>query len=125
MDPIAIHLRADGIAVVHAPTDLDKDSAPVLRRAFIALANSAIKPVVIVACGAVDFSDSTGLGALVGGQRRMTAKGGHLVLAAVNERFAKVLRITMMNRQFEIYPTAPDAVEAFAGTASGAESSDV
>jgi anti-sigma B factor antagonist len=109
-----MHLRADGIAVVHAPVMLDKDTASQLRSAFIALTNTEAIPRIVVDCGAVEFVDSTGLGVLVGGRKRAGARDGALVLADVSERIRNTMRVTGLLKIFTVYGTASEAVEALA-----------
>jgi anti-sigma B factor antagonist len=112
--PLSIHLRADGIAVVSAPSMLDKDTAPRLRTALVALTSTETVPRIVLDCGGVEFADSTGLGVLVGARKRAGARNGVVVLADVSERIRKTLRVTGLLKLFTAYATASDAVEALA-----------
>jgi len=56
---------------------------------------------------AVDFIESTGLGALIGGRRRAHALKGSLRLVCTEEQLLKIFRITGLDKVFAIY----DSVE--------------
>ena len=55
--------------------------------------------------------DSTGIGVLAAAARRVTSRGGAFVLAADDPRFLRTLRITGLDRLFDIQPTLTEAVE--------------
>ena len=110
--PLSMHLRADGITVLHAPTELDKDSAARVRSALIALMNTEQVPRIVLDFGAVEFVDSTGLGVLVGTLKRARVRGAVFVLADMSERVRKTFRVTGLLKVFTVYDTASAAVEA-------------
>jgi anti-sigma B factor antagonist len=60
----------------------------------------------------VDFIESTGLGALIGGRRRAHALKGSLVLVCTEEQMLKIFRITGLDKVFTIH----DSVEAATAT---------
>jgi anti-sigma B factor antagonist len=55
--------------------------------------------------------DSAGIGVLAAAARRVTSTGGAFVLAADDPRFLRTLRITGLDRLFDIQPTLTEAVE--------------
>jgi anti-sigma B factor antagonist len=112
MPELAMHLHADGVAVVHAPAMLDADTAPALRKALAALADTPTAPRVVVDCTAVEFTDSTGLAVLVGALKRVRARDGALVLAAVGERLGKTLRITGLAKAITVHESVEAALAA-------------
>jgi anti-sigma B factor antagonist len=60
----------------------------------------------------VAFLDSTGLGVLVGGLKRVRAHDGTLSLVCTQERILKVFRITGLTKVFPIHASVPDALGA-------------
>jgi benzoate-CoA ligase len=60
----------------------------------------------------VAFLDSTGLGVLVGGLKRVRAHDGSLTLVCTQERILKVFRITGLTKVFPIHASVDEAVNA-------------
>jgi anti-sigma B factor antagonist len=58
---------------------------------------------------AVDFIESTGLGALIGGRRRAHALKGSLCLVCTEEQLLKIFRITGLDKVFAIYDSVEQA----------------
>jgi anti-sigma B factor antagonist len=65
---------------------------------------------VIADLRAVEFLDSTGLGAIVGGHKRLRTIEGSLILAASPERITRLFRITGLDRAFMLSPSVPEAI---------------
>jgi len=63
----------------------------------------------------VAFLDSTGLGVLVGGLKRVNPYEGELTIICDNEKILRIFRITGLEKIFTIYPDARD----LAGTQAG------
>ena len=63
----------------------------------------------------VGFLDSTGLGVLVGGLRRVRAHDGSLDLVCTREPILKIFRITGLTEVFGIYQTVDQAIAARKG----------
>jgi len=64
---------------------------------------------LVLDLNAVTFIDSTGLGALISARRRAHAFKGSLLLACDIDVVLRVLRITGLDRVFEIVPTVDSA----------------
>ena len=60
----------------------------------------------------VDVLDSTGLGVLVGGLKRVRAHDGSLDLVCTQERILKIFRITGLTKVFGIHETVDGAIAA-------------
>jgi anti-sigma B factor antagonist len=56
------------------------------------------------------FIDSTTLGVLVGGVKRLRSNDGQLSLVCNDRNITKIFEITGLDRVFTIYPTRDDAV---------------
>jgi anti-sigma B factor antagonist len=70
-------------------------------------------PKVVVDLDAVPFMDSSGLGALMGGVRRMREIGGDLAVACTREQHLKLFTITGFGEGVSIAPTVEEAAKGF------------
>ncbi len=64
---------------------------------------------VIINLSKVEYLDSTGLGVLIGGLKRLREAGGNLVLVAPGMRIQRIFEITGLNKIFDIYATEEEA----------------
>jgi len=60
----------------------------------------------------VRFLDSTGLGTLVGGLKRLREPGGSLTLVIVAPRILRLFQITGLTKVLAIHPTVAEAITA-------------
>jgi anti-sigma B factor antagonist len=70
-------------------------------------------PRVVVDLDGVPFMDSSGLGALMGGVRRMREIGGDLAIACTREQHLKLFTITGFGEGVSIAPTVEEAAKGF------------
>lgn len=64
---------------------------------------------IIVLLANVRFIDSSGLGALLSGNKQAAAKSGKFVLCAIQQQVMSMFELTRLNRVFEIYADLNDA----------------
>ncbi|HEX6076874.1 MAG TPA: STAS domain-containing protein [Micromonosporaceae bacterium] len=95
--------------VLEVGGEIDVYTAPRLKERLLELVADGTRQIV-VDLEAVEFLDSTGLGVLVGGLRRIRAQGGHLMLVSGQERILKIFRITGLAGFFDIYPSVEAAI---------------
>src|SRR5258706_9560134 len=105
------HYSKDGIEVIDVGGEIDIYTAPRLRELLIDLVSKNSYQLV-VNMDKVEFLDSTGLGVLVGGLKRVRAHDGSLDLACTQERILKIFRITGLTKVFGIHPTVGQAIAA-------------
>src|SRR6059058_2060327 len=105
------HHARDGIEVIDVQGEIDMYTAPRLRELLIDLVSRGSYQLV-VNLDKVGFLDSTGLGVLVGGLRRVRAHDGSLDLVCTQARILKILKITGLTEVFGIYETADQAIAA-------------
>jgi anti-sigma B factor antagonist len=103
------HHNQDGIEIVEVEGEIDVYTAPRLRELLIELVNEGHHQL-IVNMEKVEFLDSTGLGVLVGGLKRVRAHDGSLDLVCNQERILKIFRITGLTKVFGIHGTVDDAI---------------
>ena len=108
------HHAKDGIEVIDIRGEIDMYTAPRLRELLIDLVSKGSYQLV-VNLDKVGFLDSTGLGVLVGGLRRVRAHDGSLDLVCTQQRILKILKITGLTEVFGIYETADQAIAATKG----------
>jgi anti-sigma B factor antagonist len=88
-------------AVLTLRGEIDVYTAPRLRQAIIDLVDAG-ENNIIVDMEKVDFLDSTGLGVLVGGLKRVKTQEGNLSLVATQDKILRIFEITGLNKVFPI-----------------------
>jgi anti-sigma B factor antagonist len=99
----------DNSYVIALAGEVDLYTAPEFKQQLLDVIGQGAKEVV------VDFSDttfidSTTLGVLVGGVKRLRTNEGQLSLVCSDRNITKIFEITGLDRVFTIYPTRDEAV---------------
>jgi anti-sigma B factor antagonist len=97
----------NGYTVLAVHGEVDVYTAPRLRERLVELVSQG-KNQIVVDLEGVDFLDSTGLGVLVGGLKRLRSHDGDLTLVCTQQRILKVFEITGLTKVFAIH----DSVDA-------------
>ncbi|MBV8370120.1 MAG: STAS domain-containing protein [Candidatus Eremiobacteraeota bacterium] len=109
-EDLSIHVHLiDDTQVFELVGSLDIATSPTVRAALTS-ASERGNHRLIVDLTRVDFLDSTGLGALIGGQRRAKEFDGEVRLVAKEGQILRLLRITGLLKVFAVYPTLDQAV---------------
>jgi len=109
---LALATREEGDrTVVQVTGEVDVYTAPKLREQLVSLVDAGRYDIVVDMDG-VEFLDSTGLGVLVGGLKRVRTHDGSLRLVCSQERILKIFRITGLTKVFPIYDSVSDALTA-------------
>ena len=109
--------QVDGDSYVIALAgEVDLYTAPEFKQQLLEVISQGAKNVV------VDFSDttfidSTTLGVLVGGVKRLRSNDGQLALVCSDRNITKIFEITGLDRVFTIYATRDEAVQGGSGQA--------
>ena len=101
----------DGHTIIEVGGEIDVYTAPKLRERIIELVDEG-QYHLAVDLEKVEFLDSTGLGVLVGGLKRVRAHDGSLRLVCTQERILKIFRITGLTKVFPIHGSVEEAVSA-------------
>ena len=112
-----VYSEGPGYTVVAVGGEIDVYSAPRLRERLLDLVEAG-NYQMIVDMEAVEFLDSTGLGVLVGGLKRVRAHDGWIDLVCTQSRMLRIFRITGLNRVFSIHNSVAEAVAAHDGPAA-------
>jgi anti-sigma B factor antagonist len=99
----------EGAAVLTLRGEIDVYTAPRLRQAIIDLVDGGASRIV-VDMEKVDFLDSTGLGVLVGGLKRVRMQEGSLSIVTSQDKILKIFDITGLNKVFPVHRSVEDAV---------------
>jgi len=94
--------------VVAVGGEIDVYTAPRLRDKITELVGDGVYHLIIDMEG-VEFLDSTGLGVLVGGLKKVRAHDGSLQLICTQERLLKIFRITGLAKVFTIHASTEAA----------------
>jgi anti-sigma B factor antagonist len=109
---LALATREEGDrTVVQVTGEVDVYTAPKLREQLVSLVDAGRYDIVVDMDG-VEFLDSTGLGVLVGGLKRVRTHDGSLRLVCSQERILKIFRITGLTKVFPIYDSVSEALTA-------------
>ena len=104
----------EGYRLLRPSGDLDVYTVGSLRDALGKMIDDET-PKVVVDLDGVPFMDSSGLGALMGGVRRLREAGGDLAIACTKEQHLKLFNITGFGEGVSIAPTAEEAAKGFRG----------
>ncbi|MGO4258160.1 STAS domain-containing protein [Marmoricola sp. RAF53] len=111
MDLTLTTRETDGRTVVVVGGEIDVYTAPKLRDKITELVNAGHHSL-LVDLEQVEFLDSTGLGVLVGGLKKVRAQDGSMSLICSQDRLLKIFRITGLAKVFTIHDSEADALSA-------------
>lgn len=101
----------DGVPIIELEGEVDVYTAPRLKSRLVDLVDQG-KYQIVVDLEQVDFMDSSGLGVLVGGLKRVRTRDGAIHIICTKEKILKIFRITGLTKVFPIYSTQEEAVSA-------------
>ncbi len=106
--------------VISLTGEVDLYTAPEFKAQLLDVIGKGAK-LVIVDFTNTTFIDSTTLGVLVGGVKRLRGNDGELSLVCNDRNITKIFEITGLDRVFTIYPTRSEAIDQI-GASSGSPS---
>jgi anti-anti-sigma factor len=89
---------------------LDASISPELKGEFLVICKPQLKELVIDLSN-VEFCDSTGLSALLIAERKMRENGGIVKLAGVQKKVLSLIKISHLDRAFQIFDTVAKALK--------------
>src|SRR5437667_10582392 len=99
----------DSSYVISLAGEVDLYTAPEFKQQLLEVIAQGAKGV-IVDLSSTTFIDSTTLGVLVGGVKRLRPNDGRLSLVCSDRNITKIFEITGLDRVFTIYPTRDEAL---------------
>jgi anti-sigma B factor antagonist len=110
----SLHIKAitaGDCAVLQMAGEMDVYTSPKLRKQVADLADDGVIHVIADLRG-IDFLDSTGLGGLVGGLKRLRIREGSLMIVTSGGRILKLFQITGLTHAFALHSSVMDAISA-------------
>ncbi len=99
--------------VIALAGEVDLYTAPEFKQQLLDVIAQGAKNVVVDFTDTT-FIDSTTLGVLVGGVKRLRSTDGQLALVCADRNITKIFEITGLDRVFTIYATRAEAVDGIA-----------
>ena len=99
----------DGTYVISLTGEVDLYTAPEFKQQLLNVIAEGGKDVVVHFTNTT-FIDSTTLGVLVGGVKRLRTEDGRLSLVCSDRNITKIFEITGLDRVFTIYTTRDEAL---------------
>lgn len=90
---------------------LDSNVAPNLKSELITIHAEGAKNIILDLSG-VKYTDSSGLSALLVGNRVIQENGGIFVLSGLSEHTMKLIKISQLDSVLNILPTVEEAIDA-------------
>ena len=103
----------EGALLVTATGELDLAAAPRLAT-VLSMATAGAEPCVVLDLTAVDFIDSTALGAIMHASTEAEATGKAMLVVALDGPVRRLLEITNLTGRFRVYPSRDEALAAAA-----------
>jgi anti-anti-sigma factor len=98
-----------GVIVVHTPDELGGDQAENVENFLVALERDN----VVVDLDNTESIDGEGLESLLAAQETLRERGGNLKISTTNHANRKILEITRLDEQLEVFDSVVDAVRGF------------
>ncbi len=92
------------VQIIQVSGILDGMNGGQLRRTIDEMLKAGTR-VILIDCTAVEFMDSSGLGALVMALKQTKLLGGQLSLCGINDQVKMLLDLTNMSKVFKIFPS--------------------
>ena len=108
--------QADGVSIIALTGEVDLYTAPDLKEELVRVIDAGARRVVIDLTDTT-FIDSTTLGVLVSGLKRLRPEGGQLMLVITDRNIKKIFEITGLDRVFPIHEARTGALEELNGAA--------
>jgi len=103
----------DDLGVIVLSGEVDIYTAPQFKECLLELLDAGVKRLV-VDLSQITFIDSTALGVLIGGVRRVHSSGGAMTIVVTTRPVERVLSITGLDRVFSMHATRDEALAALA-----------
>jgi anti-sigma B factor antagonist len=99
----------DSLGLVTLSGEVDIYTAPRMKEHILQLLDEGVRDLV-VDLTSVTFIDSTALGVLIGGVRRVNDAGGTMALVVATRPVERILTVTGLDRVFTIHTTRDEAL---------------
>lgn len=90
---------------------LDSSIAPALKAQLIAIQAEGVRNIILNLVE-VKYTDSSGLSALLVGNRVVQESGGIFILASLSDHTTKLIKISQLDSVLNILPTVEEGIDA-------------
>jgi len=112
---LGIAVRRNGkVTIIQLTGELDAYTSARFREVMVDAIEGGGENL-IVSMADVEYIDSSGLGALVGGLKRSSERNGRIVIVCAQPQVRKVFEITGLEKVFALYNDEDEAVRALGG----------
>jgi anti-sigma B factor antagonist len=101
----------DSLGLVELSGEVDLYTAPRFKEDLVGLIESGVEAIVID-LSRVTFIDSTALGVIIGGVKRLRERDGRLVIVAGSRPVVRILDITGLDKVLTVFDTRDEALAA-------------
>jgi anti-sigma B factor antagonist len=101
----------EGLGLVELTGEVDIYTAPRFKEDLVAVIDDEAVDVIVDLAG-VTFIDSTALGVLISGVKRLHEVDGRLLIVATTRPVVRILAITGLDKVLNVYPSREDALAA-------------
>ena len=108
----------DDTHVIELGGEVDLYTAPEFKERMVQVIEDGKKHIVVDLSKAT-FIDSTTLGVLVGGVKRLRPAGGSLAIVCADQNICKIFEITGLDRVFPIHGSREEALAAVSNSSEG------
>lgn len=91
--------------IINVSGDVNIFNVSHLKKALLSITDGQCKSVIVNLSG-VSYMDSSGIGALVAGQKRMKAINGNFALMNIHDDVLNILKLVSLDKFFKIYSSA-------------------
>jgi anti-sigma B factor antagonist len=113
---------SDHVYIISLAGEVDLYTAPEFKQQLLEVIGQDATGVIVDFTNTT-FIDSTTLGVLVGGVKRLRTNGGQLSLVCSDRNITKIFEITGLDRVFSIYGTRDEAVSQANGELKNSDES--
>ena len=118
---IQVETTDEGFTICRPVGELDAFTVSQFRQTLAELASS---PQLVIDLSGVPFVDSAGLGALIGGIRRVRELGGEVAVACPRPTLTRLLRTTGFDRIVTVTGTLDEAIATLGAPATDGHAAD-
>jgi len=104
-------LLHDSLGLVELSGEVDLYTAPRFKEDLVGLIETGVEAIV-VDLSRVTFIDSTALGVIIGGVKRLRERDGRLVIVAGSRPVVRILGITGLDQVLTVFDTRDEALAA-------------
>lgn len=115
---ISTRVPSDPVAIIEIAGELDSSNCNDLREE-INHQVAKTRQMLLVDLRAVTFVDSTGLGVLVGGLKKMREREGRFILVSTHPRVKRILEVSGLVKVFSVFQTPEEALASDPGGGAG------